>query len=105
MSVNVSDVKALILLPSGVNRAALSLAATTPGCTDPFTWARNRTSPRELKTLTQSPSWIARGSRVCRCDHPATGDAEEVDSGAGDVGEQAGQESAEEAWEYSAVSW
>ena len=43
------------------------------------------------------------GSRICGCDHSTARDAEEIDSGAGHAGEQAGQKSSEEAWEYSAV--
>ena len=35
--------------------------------------------------------------------HPAARDTQEADSGAGHAGDQAGQEPAEEAWEYTAV--
>ena len=44
-----------------------------------------------------------RRSRLRRRGHPTPRDAQEVNSGAGDAADQAGQEPAEEAWEHTAV--
>ena len=69
--------------------------------------ADNREAVRQKKieefreTLCQSVR--GGGAGLCGCGDPATGDAQEADSGAGHAGDQAGQESAEEAWEHTAV--
>ena len=65
-----------------------------------------RASPGKNRRVSRALCQSLRGggAGVCGCRHPAAGDAQEADSGAGHAGDQAGQEPAEEAWEYTAVS-
>ena len=66
-----------------------------PGAAAP---RKNRRIPRPIRQ-----SLRRRRSRICGCRDSAARDAEEIDSGTGDARDQARQESAEEAWEYTAV--